>query len=94
MDAAFKRLGYADRPVAATDIMTVAGGIFVGGLIGSLSFRVGACRYRPPPVAHCLWANTLNLNVFLAIVGPGIVAGCNNPESARFYGALWQPRSR
>jgi putative transport protein len=41
MDAAVKRIGYADRPVEATDIMTVAGGIFIGGLLGSLSIKIG-----------------------------------------------------
>jgi putative transport protein len=30
MEFAIQRLGYADRPVEATDIMTVAGGIFIG----------------------------------------------------------------
>jgi len=41
MDAAIKHLGYADRPVEATDIMTVAAGIFVGGILGSLSMHIG-----------------------------------------------------
>jgi len=35
--AAVAALGYADRPVEATDLMTVAGGIAVGALIGALS---------------------------------------------------------
>lgn len=40
VDAAVKALGHADKPVEATDLMTVAAGIFVGGLIGMLSIQV------------------------------------------------------
>jgi putative transport protein len=41
VEAAVKGLGYADRPVEATDLMTVAGGIFLGGVIGALSVKLG-----------------------------------------------------
>ena len=41
VDAAVKALGYADRPLEATDLMTVAGGIVVGGLVGALSVNWG-----------------------------------------------------
>jgi putative transport protein len=37
VEAAVKALGYADRPVEATDLMTVAGGIAIGALLGALS---------------------------------------------------------
>ena len=38
--ALVKAVGYADRPAEATDLMVVAAGIVVGGLVGSLSLRV------------------------------------------------------
>ena len=41
VDAAVKALGVADRPLEATDLMTVAGGIVVGGLVGALSVQLG-----------------------------------------------------
>jgi putative transport protein len=41
METAIKAIGYADRPVEATDIAFVAAGILLGGLIGSLSAKVG-----------------------------------------------------
>lgn len=41
VEAAVKLLGYADRPVEATDLMTVAAGIFVGGMIGAFSLQIG-----------------------------------------------------
>jgi putative transport protein len=37
VEAAVTALGYADRPVETTDLMTVAGGIALGGLVGALS---------------------------------------------------------
>ena len=37
VDAAVAALGYADRALEATDLMTVAGGIALGALIGALS---------------------------------------------------------
>ena len=37
VDALVKAIGYADRPVEATDLKVVAAGIVVGGLIGALS---------------------------------------------------------
>jgi putative transport protein len=39
VEAAVKALGFADRPLEATDLMTVAGGIFVGALIGAISVQ-------------------------------------------------------
>jgi putative transport protein len=36
-----KMLGYADRPVADTDLATVAAGILIGGLVGALSVKIG-----------------------------------------------------
>ncbi len=41
VEAAVRLLGYADRPVEATDLMTVAAGIFVGGMIGAFSLQIG-----------------------------------------------------
>jgi putative transport protein len=37
VNAAVAALGIADRPLESTDLMTVAGGILLGGLIGALS---------------------------------------------------------
>ena len=41
VEAAVAALGFADRPLESTDLKTVAGGIFVGGLIGALSVELG-----------------------------------------------------
>jgi putative transport protein len=41
VEAAVKALGFADRPLESTDLMTVAGGIFVGALIGAISVQWG-----------------------------------------------------
>ena len=41
VERAVTALGFADRPLESTDIMTVAGGILLGGLIGALSFQWG-----------------------------------------------------
>ena len=41
VDAAVKQIGYADRPVEATDIAFVGAGIVIGGLIGALSYKIG-----------------------------------------------------
>jgi putative transport protein len=41
VEAAVEALGVADRPLETTDLMTVAGGILVGGLIGAISVNVG-----------------------------------------------------
>jgi putative transport protein len=41
VEAAVKALGYADRPVEATDIAFLGGGIVLGGLVGALSYKVG-----------------------------------------------------
>lgn len=41
VDALVKAIGHADRPAEATDLMVVSAGIFVGGLIGALSVRIG-----------------------------------------------------
>jgi putative transport protein len=37
VERAVKVLGYADRPLETTDLMTVAGGIALGGVVGALS---------------------------------------------------------
>ena len=37
VEEAVKALGYADRPLETTDLVTVAGGIALGGLLGALS---------------------------------------------------------
>ena len=37
VNAAVEALGVADRPLESTDLMTVAGGILLGGLVGALS---------------------------------------------------------
>jgi putative transport protein len=39
VNAATDALGVADRPLEATDLMTVAGGILVGGLVGAISLN-------------------------------------------------------
>jgi len=36
-----KALGVADRPLESTDLMTVAGGILAGGLLGAITVNVG-----------------------------------------------------
>ncbi len=41
MEAMLPELGYADRPVEATDIAFVAAGIVLGGLVGALSYKWG-----------------------------------------------------
>lgn len=41
VDALVKAIGHADRPAESTDLMVVSAGIFVGGLIGALSLRIG-----------------------------------------------------
>jgi putative transport protein len=41
VEAAVKALGYADRPLESTDLMTVASGIVAGGLVGALSVKWG-----------------------------------------------------
>lgn len=41
IDRAATALGVADRPLESTDLMTVAGGILLGGLIGAISFQWG-----------------------------------------------------
>jgi putative transport protein len=41
VDATVKALGFADRPLESTDLMTVAGGILAGGLIGAITVRWG-----------------------------------------------------
>ncbi len=41
VDTVAKDVGYADRPVEATDIAFVGGGILLGGLIGALSYNWG-----------------------------------------------------
>lgn len=41
VDALARAIGHADRPAEATDLMVVAAGIVVGGLVGALSVRVG-----------------------------------------------------
>jgi putative transport protein len=41
VERAVKALGFADRPLESTDLMTVAGGILAGGLIGAISFNWG-----------------------------------------------------
>jgi putative transport protein len=42
VDAAANDLGYADRPVEATDIAFLGAGILVGGLVGALSYKWGS----------------------------------------------------
>jgi putative transport protein len=41
IDRIVAALGFADRPLDATDIMTVASGILIGGLAGAISFQWG-----------------------------------------------------
>ena len=41
VDAATAALGVADRPLESTDLMTVAGGILVGGVAGAVSVNWG-----------------------------------------------------
>lgn len=41
VDAAAKALGYADRKTSETDMVFVGAGIFLGGLVGLLSWVVG-----------------------------------------------------
>ena len=41
VEAAVKALGFADRPLESTDLMAVAGGILVGGLVGAITVNLG-----------------------------------------------------
>jgi putative transport protein len=41
IDQAITRIGYADRPLESTDLMTVAGGIVAGGLLGAITVNLG-----------------------------------------------------
>jgi putative transport protein len=41
VERAVKALGVADRPLESTDLMTVAGGILAGGLLGAITVNVG-----------------------------------------------------
>jgi putative transport protein len=41
VDAAIAALGHADRPVESTDLAVVAAGIFIGGLVGALTYVAG-----------------------------------------------------
>lgn len=41
VEAAIAKIGYADRPVDTTDLAFVGWGIFIGGIIGTLSFMMG-----------------------------------------------------
>ena len=41
VERAVRALGFADRPLESTDLMTVAGGIVIGGLAGAISFNWG-----------------------------------------------------
>ncbi len=41
VEAAVARIGYADRPVDTTDLAFVGWGIFIGGIIGTLSVMMG-----------------------------------------------------
>ncbi|SDX72987.1 putative transport protein [Ruegeria halocynthiae] len=41
VEAAIAKIGYADRPVDTTDLAFVGWGIFIGGLIGTLSVMMG-----------------------------------------------------
>ena len=42
VETAIKDLGYADRPVEASDIAFVGAGIVAGGLVGALSYKWGS----------------------------------------------------
>lgn len=42
VEALAKDIGYADRPVEATDIAFVGAGILLGGLVGALSYKWGS----------------------------------------------------
>jgi putative transport protein len=41
VERAANAVGFVDRPLESTDLMTVAGGILLGGLIGAISFQWG-----------------------------------------------------
>ena len=41
VEAAIKTLGFADRPVEATDLAFVGWGVFFGALVGALTFVIG-----------------------------------------------------
>ncbi|NEU13335.1 aspartate-alanine antiporter [Methylobacterium sp. BTF04] len=41
MELAIQHLGYADRPVEATDIAFLGAGIVLGGFVGALSYTIG-----------------------------------------------------
>ena len=66
MAAAVKAIGHADRPVEATDLAVVAGGILIGGLIGALSITVGGVPISLSTSGGALLAGLL-LGYFRAI---------------------------
>ena len=59
-DRAVAALGYADRPVDATDMVWVGLGILVGGLIGALEFQLG-----PVPITLSTSGGALLAGLFI-----------------------------
>src|SRR5256886_11864169 len=57
VERAAKKVGYADRPTVATDMIFVGLGIFIGGLVGLLSATIAGSALTPttprraPPLA-------------------------------------------
>lgn len=78
VDTAIKELGYADRPVEATDIAFLGTGIVIGGLVGALSYKVSGIPISLSTTGGALlsglvlgWLRTVR-PVFGRIPGPAL----------------------
>lgn len=78
VEAAIKQIGYADRPVEATDIAFLGIGIVLGGLVGALSYKVGGIPISLSTTGGALlsglvlgWLRTIR-PVFGRIPGPAL----------------------
>jgi len=78
VEAAISHIGYADRPVEATDIAFVGAGIVIGGLVGAFSYTVGGIPLSLSTAGGALlaglilgWLRTIR-PVFGRIPGPAL----------------------
>ena len=78
VEIAIKTLGYADRPVEATDIAFLSIGIVLGGLVGALSYKVSGIPISLSTTGGALlsglvlgWLRTIR-PVFGRIPGPAL----------------------
>ncbi|WP_019904079.1 aspartate-alanine antiporter [Methylobacterium sp. 77] len=78
MELAIQHLGYADRPVEATDVAFLGAGIVLGGFVGALSYKVGGIPISLSTTGGALlaglflgWLRTIR-PVFGRIPGPAL----------------------